>query len=63
MVRDDDANLPVNAEHQGQAPAGNIPLPREQTQAEIDRYTTDVATKVNLLGMNMWKTERMPRRG
>eukprot|EP00969_Alexandrium_andersonii_P209331 9245984-Alexandrium_andersonii.AAC.1 len=51
------------AEHQGQAPADAIPIPRDNTQEEIDKYLVAVGAKVNLLGMNLWKTDDMPTRG
>eukprot|EP00969_Alexandrium_andersonii_P122507 5415719-Alexandrium_andersonii.AAC.1 len=51
------------AEHQGQAPADAIPIPAGNSQAEIDRCMVAVGTKVNLLGMNLWKCENMPVRG
>eukprot|EP00969_Alexandrium_andersonii_P289386 12791504-Alexandrium_andersonii.AAC.1 len=59
-VRDDDANLPGMAERQGQAPADAIPIPTNNSQEEIDRYIVAVGGKVNLLGMDLWKTENMP---
>eukprot|EP00969_Alexandrium_andersonii_P046796 2053412-Alexandrium_andersonii.AAC.1 len=63
FVRDDDANLPETVEHPGQAPADAIPIPADNSQEEIDRYLVAVATKVNLPGMNLWKTDAIPTRG
>jgi len=45
-----DGPLPKDAEHVAQ------PIPREVLNPdEVDDYLTNVATKVNLLGMDLWK--------
>eukprot|EP00969_Alexandrium_andersonii_P197781 8737228-Alexandrium_andersonii.AAC.1 len=49
-IRDDDADLPVEAEHLGQGPQGPIPIRTSNTQAEIDKYVVAVGAKVNNLG-------------
>ena len=45
-----DAPLPPNAEHVAQPVT-----PPELNPAEVDQYLTEIATKVNLFGMDLWK--------
>eukprot|EP00969_Alexandrium_andersonii_P245305 10841331-Alexandrium_andersonii.AAC.1 len=48
------------AEHVGQAPARPIPIPASNSQKKVDRYVVAVGTKVNNLGVDLWKVENMP---
>eukprot|EP00969_Alexandrium_andersonii_P237758 10495277-Alexandrium_andersonii.AAC.1 len=50
------------AEHQGQAPAEPIPIPADNSQAEIDRCVVVAGAKINVLGMNLWKAQNTPTR-
>jgi hypothetical protein len=45
-----DAPLPTDAEHVAQPV-----LPSDLNPADVDHYITEIATKVSLLGMDLWK--------
>ena len=45
-----DAPLPTDAEHVVQPV-----LPLDLNPVDVDHYITEIATKVNLLGMDLWK--------
>ena len=55
----DDATLPLAAEHVAQ-PLEAAPLPPADP-AEEDAYITEVCTRVNALGMDIWKSNNFPQ--